>query len=148
MDKLLFLENPMLKILLICSDKRSEWVKKFYQERRQFGKFHTLFPGLLQLPEKFFEYFRMQPGTFYYLLDGIKPDIKKHNNYRALLLQIAHTLMEKAKSVARARACTSVEVGASLTGFPAFYVFVSFSDIVHIHQCKKSLKHASSVTGA
>ena len=40
-------------------------------------EFQALFPELCDQPEKFFEYFRMTPATFEYILSGITETTKK-----------------------------------------------------------------------
>ena len=51
---------------------------KFLKEEKR-GGFHTLFPQLLEQPCKFYDYFRMLPETFWYILNDIRDDIKKKN---------------------------------------------------------------------
>lgn len=75
------LDNPLLKILLL-EDDRTEWINPIFEERDKSGEFHTLFPKLLEQPKKFFEYFRMKPNTFWYLLNGIRPYREKQSNFR------------------------------------------------------------------
>nr|CAH7735675.1 unnamed protein product [Callosobruchus chinensis] len=79
-DELLLFETPLIHILL--SSEKSVWVNSIFQEREEHGKFHTLFPKLLEQQNKFFEYFRMQTDTFRYILSGIRPYIEKHSNFR------------------------------------------------------------------
>jgi hypothetical protein len=68
-EQLLLLENPLLKILLL-EEKRSDWVNPIFDEREKCGEFHTLFPILLEQALKFFQYFRMGPDTFWYIILG------------------------------------------------------------------------------
>ena len=44
-EKLLLLENPLLKILLL-EDERSDWVNPIFDEIEKCGEFHILFPML------------------------------------------------------------------------------------------------------
>ena len=81
MEELLLLENPLLKILLL-EDERSDWVNPIFDEREKCGEFHTLFPMLLEQALKFFQYFRMGPDTFWYILHNIRPYIEKQSNFR------------------------------------------------------------------
>lgn len=45
-------------------------------------EFQMLFQELWDQPEKFFEYLRMRPVTFEYILEGIEESIKKFSNFR------------------------------------------------------------------
>jgi hypothetical protein len=45
--------SPALKMLLF-EDQRSIWMNKIYEESEEYGEFHTLFPRLLEQPDKFF----------------------------------------------------------------------------------------------
>ena len=78
----LMMDSPSLKVLLSLKDHRNVWVNPIYEEREKSGEFHTLFPKLLESPKKFYEYFRMSPETYYYVLNRIKPHIEKKNNFR------------------------------------------------------------------
>ena len=69
-EQLLLLENPLLKVLLL-EDERSDWVNPIFDEREKCCKFQTLFPMLLEQAQQFFQYFRMGPGTFWYILHNI-----------------------------------------------------------------------------
>src|SRR5215469_17802106 len=80
-EQLLLLETPLLKILLL-EDERSDWVNPIFDEREKCGEFHTLFPMLLEQALKFFQYFRMGPDTFWYILHNIRPYIEKQSNFR------------------------------------------------------------------
>jgi hypothetical protein len=75
------LENPLLKILLL-EDERSDWVYPIFDEREKCGEFHTLFPMLLEQALNFFQYFRMGPDTFWYILHNTGPYIEKQSNFR------------------------------------------------------------------
>jgi hypothetical protein len=72
--------NPLLKIL-IFEEQKDVWVNEIFEERKN-GEFHTLFPQLLEQPCKFYDYFRMFPETFWYILNDIRDDIKKQSNFR------------------------------------------------------------------
>lgn len=63
-------------------ERRSVWVHELYKKRDTLGEFHHLFEDLIQHPDKFFKYFRMKVDTFYYILDAIKSDLTKTNNFR------------------------------------------------------------------
>ena len=69
-EQLLLLENPLLKVLLL-EDERSDWVTPIFDESEKCGEFQTLFPMLLEQAQKFFQYFRMVPDTFWYILHNI-----------------------------------------------------------------------------
>jgi hypothetical protein len=72
-------ENMLLKILLL---NEKEWVNPIFAEREKCGEFHTLFPKLLEQPQKFYEYFRMNRDTFEYILNNIRPYIEKQSSFR------------------------------------------------------------------
>jgi len=55
---------------------------KLFKEEGKNGEFHTLFPQLLEQLFKFYDYFRMLPETFWYILNDIRDDIKKQSNFR------------------------------------------------------------------
>jgi len=75
--------NPVIKYLLLTKKKEKQfWVNDIFEEREKFGEFHTLFPKLLAQPIKFFEYMRMSPSTFYYILEKIQPFLEKQSNFR------------------------------------------------------------------
>jgi len=80
-EQLLLLESPLLKVLLL-EDERSDWVNPNFDERGKRGEFHTLFPMLLEQAQNFFQYFRMGPDTFWYILHNIRPHIEKQSNFR------------------------------------------------------------------
>lgn len=63
-------------------DRRSVWVHELYTKRDTLGEFHHLFEDLIQHPDKFFKYFRMKMDTFYYILDAIRYELTKTNNFR------------------------------------------------------------------
>ena len=48
--------------------------------RDEKGEFKMLFQELCDQPERFFEYFRMTPATFEYILQGIEEIITKFSN--------------------------------------------------------------------
>jgi hypothetical protein len=81
MEEQLLLENSLLKLLLL-EDEKSDWVNPIFDEREKCGEFHTLFPMLLEQPQKFFQYFRMGPDTFWYIVHNIRPYIEKQSNFR------------------------------------------------------------------
>lgn len=71
-----------LKVLLLKRKKKRYYINNIYHSRKRFGEYHTLFPELLDQPEKFFEYMRMGKETFYYILNEIKDTIQKYSNFR------------------------------------------------------------------
>jgi len=83
-EQLLLLENPLLKILLL-EDERSDWVNPILDKRENCGEFHTLLPMLLEQAQNFFQYFRMGPDIFWYILHNIRPHIEKQSNFRKFI---------------------------------------------------------------
>lgn len=81
LDDLYFLDNPLLKLLILNSGK-SEHVSQLFSGRDDKGEFRMLFREIWDQPEKFFEYFRMTPETFDYILKGIEKRIEKFSNFR------------------------------------------------------------------
>jgi hypothetical protein len=59
---------------------------KFLKEQRRGGEFHTLFPQLMAQPCKFYDYFRMLPETFWYILNDIRDDIKNNQIFGSAYL--------------------------------------------------------------
>lgn len=59
-----------------------EWVNEYFEDIEQNGEYHRIFPDLLQQPERFRQYFRMRPETFFYILEVISPEIRKESNFR------------------------------------------------------------------
>lgn len=57
--------------------ERETNVHEINSTRLKVGEYHTLFPQLKSHPEKFFEYFRMNKGTFEYILQKIECRLKK-----------------------------------------------------------------------
>jgi hypothetical protein len=60
--------SPVLKMLLF-EDQKSIWMNKIYEEREEYGAFHTLYPACWNSLTSFFEYFRMVPETFWYIMN-------------------------------------------------------------------------------
>ena len=56
-EQLSLLENPLLKVLLLLENERSDWVNQIFDEREKCGEFHTLFPMLLEQAQQFFSVF-------------------------------------------------------------------------------------------
>lgn len=81
LDEFYFFESPLFKLLLLNSGK-TEHVNPLFASRDEKGEFEMLFQELWDQPEKFFEYFRMRPATFEYILKGIEAKIKKFSNFR------------------------------------------------------------------
>lgn len=63
-------------------NKRKHWVNDIYLKRDEEGKYVTLFKELKEQPLKFYEYFRMTPSTFEYILYGISRRLEKYSNFR------------------------------------------------------------------
>jgi len=79
--------SPVLKYLLFSEKvKRQWWVNRIFEEREKYGEFHTLFPQLLKQPIKFFEYMRVSPETFFYILEKIRPYIEKYCSFRKCII--------------------------------------------------------------
>lgn len=81
LDEFYFLESPLMKLLLL-NGRKPEHVNQLFSRRDDKGEFQMLFQELWDQPEKFFEYFRMRPATFEYILEGIEESIKKFSNFR------------------------------------------------------------------
>ena len=79
-DDLYFLDSPLLKLLLLT--EKTEHTNDVFASRETNGEYHMIFPELLNEPDKFSEYFRMSPETFYYILNGIEGNVKKQSNFR------------------------------------------------------------------
>ena len=63
--------------------KRRHWVHPINQSRKQQGEFFTLYPLLRDDPERFYQYFRMQPEQFDYLHARLRPSLlSEGTNYR------------------------------------------------------------------
>ena len=103
-EQLLLLENPLLKVLLL-EDERSDWVNPIFDEREKCCKFQTLFPMLLEQAQQFFQYFRMGPGTFWYILHNINFLESTRNEYKTCMCLARnhtthwHTRPEKNKMI-------------------------------------------------
>lgn len=80
LDDLYFLDNSSLKYMLIS--KKKYWVNEMYLKRDQEGEYVTLFKDLKKQPTKFYEYFRMTPTTFEYILNRISKRLKKYSPFR------------------------------------------------------------------
>lgn len=80
-DDVYFLESLLLKLLLMGGGK-AEHVNHLFAARDDKGEFQMLFQDLSDNPQKFFEYFRMRPTTFEYILKGIEERITKYSNFR------------------------------------------------------------------
>ena len=52
-EQSLLLENPLLKILLLLENERSDWVNPIFDEREKCGEFYTLFPMLMSKHQNF-----------------------------------------------------------------------------------------------
>ena len=95
LDEYFFLESPLIKLVLLNGGK-TEHVNQLFANRDDKGEFQMLFQELLDQPEKFFDYFRMKPATFEYILKGIEESIKKISNFRECISpkqRLAVTLM-------------------------------------------------------
>jgi len=58
------------------------WANEIFEGREKMGNSTRFFPQLLEQPCKFYDYFRMLPETFWYILNDIRDDIKKQSNFR------------------------------------------------------------------
>ena len=67
LDQYFFLESPLIKLVLLNGGK-TEHVNQLFSNRDDKGEFQMLFQELWDQPEKFFDYFRMRPATFEYIL--------------------------------------------------------------------------------
>lgn len=83
-DDYMFLDNSLLRLLLLENEKES-WVGDINSTRETQGEFTLLFPDLIKNSQKFFDYFRMLPETFNYILHGIRLKIEKQCNFRSCI---------------------------------------------------------------
>lgn len=68
------LENSFLKYKYI--KKRCE-TNLIFKKRLECGEFHNLHNSLIKDEQFFFEYYKMTPDTFHYILTSIEPTIEK-----------------------------------------------------------------------
>lgn len=80
-EDLYFCENSCLKFFLM-KKKRQYWVNDIFLTRDQEGEYVTLFKDLKEQPQKFYEYFRMLPSTFNYILNRIHQRLQTYSNFR------------------------------------------------------------------
>uniref|UniRef100_A0A6P7G3T0 Uncharacterized protein LOC114333878 n=1 Tax=Diabrotica virgifera virgifera TaxID=50390 RepID=A0A6P7G3T0_DIAVI len=80
-DDFYLMENSCLKYMLL-KKKKQYWVNDLYIRRDEEGEYVTLFEPLKKQPTKFFEYFRMSPLTFEYLLEKLHSRLEKYSNFR------------------------------------------------------------------
>ncbi|XP_054015918.1 uncharacterized protein LOC128896575, partial [Hylaeus anthracinus] len=66
--------------LMLLNDGKIEHVNGLFSSRDDKGEFKMLFQELWEQPEKFFEYFRMRPAAFEYILKEIEERITKFSN--------------------------------------------------------------------
>lgn len=62
--------------------RRKYWINPILKKRTRLGEFHHLHRELERDPNKFFDYYRMSPHTYLYILNSIKPVISKESNFR------------------------------------------------------------------
>lgn len=67
---------------MILDQKRQYWVNDIYKSRDKDGEYFTLCKELKRQPKKFFEYFRMLPSTFEYLLNKTHDKLEKYSTFR------------------------------------------------------------------
>ncbi|XP_072384561.1 uncharacterized protein [Diabrotica undecimpunctata] len=79
-DEEYLLENNFLLLLMLENSR--VWVNDIYRNREENGEFHLIWNDLLRQPQKFFEYFRMLPETFNYILFHISERLEKQSNFR------------------------------------------------------------------
>jgi len=60
---------------------RKYTVLEFLKEEKKWV-IPTPFPPLLEQPRRFYDYFRMLPETFWYIMNDIRDDIQKQSNFR------------------------------------------------------------------
>ena len=79
-----FLENTYMvrRWLAAQNKKRSYWVNPIFEKRHSLGEFNHLHSELESDPQKFFDYYRMRPTTFKYILIAIDPIVTKESNFR------------------------------------------------------------------
>lgn len=64
--------------------KKKMWVHQFNKKRCDGEYFRTCLP-LLDYPDKFYSYYRMNVDTFNYILEAICKDIRKQSNFREVV---------------------------------------------------------------
>lgn len=75
---------------LLLSSNSAKWYIEYHMRKKReycahpintvrlkFGEFHHLYNHLRKYPSKFFEYMRMMPQTFDYILSNISEEIEK-----------------------------------------------------------------------
>ena len=62
--------------------KRRTWVHDILKTRQREGEYHTLYKQLLDDDSRFYQYFRMPPYQFVYLLKKNSNSIRKQNTFK------------------------------------------------------------------
>ena len=93
------------------------WVHPMNQERDTSGLWISKIANLRMSPERFFQYFRMTPESFDYLLDLIRSDITKEDTvmHKAITpdLRLAITLHHLAEGASHASIAMHYSLGSS-----------------------------------
>lgn len=77
-DEILFDNAPLRVLLAMGGMGRNYSVHPINKSRTRLGQYHTLFAELKQHPDRFFEYLRMEIGTFNYILEKVSPHLRKN----------------------------------------------------------------------
>lgn len=70
-------ENSYYKFKKLLTNKKKKIRAHNIFKNRHFGEFYQLYSELRKDEKKFFDYYRMLPSTFDYILHHIKPNIEK-----------------------------------------------------------------------
>lgn len=74
--KLFLVENSYLKYKM-CNKHKRKCADQVFKDRLVYGEFHNLYKQLKVSETRFYEYYRMRPHTFEYILNGIRNKINK-----------------------------------------------------------------------
>lgn len=80
----MLMENRLLPLVLMGTEKAC-WVHDIFTTREAESEYKLLFPDLKKDPQKFYEYFRMMPPTFEYILRKVTPKLTKQSNFRTCI---------------------------------------------------------------
>lgn len=75
---LILLENKAMDMDFISTGIKRYHQHEILKGRPIYGEYHHLFPLLRKYPEKFYDYLRMEIGTFDYILNKLRPFCQKN----------------------------------------------------------------------
>lgn len=118
LDDLLLTTVFLILVKLYTQSKRGRyWVHPLNENRDTTGLWNIRMIHLRRYPKKFFQYFRMTPTNFDYILDLIRPDIEKEDtNMRLAIkpdLRLAITLHHLAEGSSHAAIAEHYSLGKS-----------------------------------